>query len=206
MRIITYTSVEGRHGQQSNMVPGSWLVVPMLRAEPTPAPAGHEKFLLGILALVPCSELQIETDKVERISSKLFSILLDVLYEYRGAFLQEVGQLISRNIEDVLHDRDIDLNYGFECADTPSLLQVLMGSQRLIRSGVWALALITISILRSHSKLQAFLASSMTRLGAHARLSSARKLKMRAFWGFDLFCAELDNLVDHFELELTEWS
>lgn len=105
-----------------------------------------------------------------------------------------------------LHDCDIDLNYGFECADTPSLLQVLMDSQRLIGSGVLALALSTISILRSHSKLQAFLASCMTRLGAHARLSSAIKLMMRAFWGFDLFCAELDNLVDHFELRKVGFS
>ncbi|QSS63445.1 hypothetical protein I7I51_00503 [Histoplasma capsulatum] len=92
----------------------------------------QEKFKSGILALVPCGELRIGTDKFEKLPSELFTIFLDVLYEYRGAFLQEVGHLMSQNIEDILYGHDIGVKYEFEHVDRTSLLQESMDSHRII--------------------------------------------------------------------------
>lgn len=57
---------------------------------------------------------------------------LDVLCEYRGAFLQEVGHLVSPNIEAILYGHDIGVKYEFEHADRTSLVQESMDSQRII--------------------------------------------------------------------------
>ena len=61
--------------------------------------------------------------------------------------------------------------------------------------GPQALAPTTISISWSHCKLQAFLASSLARWAVPAHLLSVDKPRMRvsAFWRFDLFCTEIDN-------------
>ncbi|OJD22264.1 hypothetical protein ACJ73_06394 [Blastomyces percursus] len=109
----------------------------------------QQKFSPGILALVPCGELRIGTDKFvatvdlvlhlglltftrfEKLPSKLFTIFLDVLCEYRGAFLQEVSHL-TQNIENILYGHDIGVRYGFERTDRTSLLQEPMDSQRII--------------------------------------------------------------------------
>ncbi|EDN06478.1 predicted protein [Histoplasma mississippiense (nom. inval.)] len=56
----------------------------------------------------------------------------NVLCEYRGAFLQEVGHLVSPNIEAILYGHDIGVKYEFEHADRTSLVQESMDSQRII--------------------------------------------------------------------------
>jgi hypothetical protein len=62
----------------------------------------------------------------------LFSHFLDVLYEYRGDFLQKVSHMISQNIRQVLHGEGPGLEYRFENADTTSLLLESMDSWQLV--------------------------------------------------------------------------
>lgn len=65
-------------------------------------------------------------------AGELFSVFLDVLHEYRGVFLQEVGHMVSQNVQEVLYGKNLSLKYSFENADTISLLLEPMDSRRLV--------------------------------------------------------------------------
>jgi hypothetical protein len=81
---------------------------------------------LGVLLV------QLTYVRFERIPSELFSHFLDVLYEYRRDFLQEMGHMISQNIRQVLHGKGPGLEYRFENADTTFFLLESMDSWRLV--------------------------------------------------------------------------
>ncbi|KAI1936142.1 hypothetical protein LOZ57_006786 [Ophidiomyces ophidiicola] len=93
----------------------------------------QDRFSLGILALVPCSdELRIGADRFQKLSSGVVFVFLDVLDEHRGSFIREVAAAISPSVEAVLCGNDVSPNYRFEHVDQIELLREPMDSDRLV--------------------------------------------------------------------------
>ena len=57
---------------------------------------------------------------------------MDVLVEFRGSFLREVGELISPHIPKILKQEDFSQKYAFESIDASFLKEMPLDSERLI--------------------------------------------------------------------------
>jgi hypothetical protein len=59
--------------------------------------------------------------RVEKLPTPIFTLFMDVLYEFRGDFLHKVSELVSRHIHDILYRKDLSWKYGFEKIDGDAL-------------------------------------------------------------------------------------
>ena len=69
--------------------------------------------------------------RIEKLKEFSFELFLDVLVEFRGNFLQEVGELVSPHIPKILKREDLSRKYAFESIDA-SFLKTPLDSEDLV--------------------------------------------------------------------------
>ncbi|KAJ9664308.1 hypothetical protein H2201_005300 [Coniosporium apollinis] len=95
--------------------------------------AMRERLSSGMLALVPIGgRFSIQNQRVEYLSTALFSVLLDALEEFRGHFLREIGHKIAQHTDAVLYQRDLSSRRDFETIDKDSLQRMAYDSADIL--------------------------------------------------------------------------
>ena len=69
--------------------------------------------------------------RIEKLKESSFESFLDVLVEFRGNFLKEVGELVSPHIPKILKREDLSRKYVFENVDA-SFLKMPLDSENLV--------------------------------------------------------------------------
>ena len=70
--------------------------------------------------------------RIEKLSESSFESFLDVLVEFRGRFLRQVGELVSLHIPKILKREDLSQKYAFESMDASFLKKMPLDSEYLI--------------------------------------------------------------------------
>ena len=70
--------------------------------------------------------------RIEKLKKSSFESFLDILVEFRGNFLQEVGELVSQYIPKILKREDFSQKYAFESMDASFLKKIPLDSEHLI--------------------------------------------------------------------------
>ena len=70
--------------------------------------------------------------RIEKFSESSFELFLDVLVEFRGSFLRQVGELVSLHIPKILKREDLSQKYAFESMDASFLKKMPLDSEHLI--------------------------------------------------------------------------
>ena len=70
--------------------------------------------------------------RIEKLSESSFESFLDVLVEFRGSFLRQVGELVSLHIPKILKREDLSQKYAFESMDASFLKKTPLDSEHLI--------------------------------------------------------------------------
>lgn len=83
--------------------------------------------------LIHSSNIVLMLTGVERKPLSLFSMFSYVLLEYRGKFLPEVSQLVSKHIQKILNRRDLSRKYVLKNMDGDHLKQEPLDSCRFVK-------------------------------------------------------------------------
>ena len=70
--------------------------------------------------------------RIEKLNEPSFESFLDILVEFRGNFLREVGELVSQHIPKILKREDFSQKYAFESIDASYLKKIPLDSKHLI--------------------------------------------------------------------------
>ena len=70
--------------------------------------------------------------RIEKLTESSFESFLDVLVEFRGSFLRQVGELVSLHIPKILKREDLGQKYAFESMDASFLMKMPLDSEHLI--------------------------------------------------------------------------
>ena len=69
--------------------------------------------------------------RIKKLKEPSFESFLGVLVEFRGSFLEEVGELVSPHIPKILKREDLSWKYAFESIDA-SFLKMPLNSENLV--------------------------------------------------------------------------
>ena len=70
--------------------------------------------------------------RIEKLKESSFESFLDILVEFRGNFLREVGELVSQHISKILKREDFSQKYAFKNMDASFLKKIPLDSEHLI--------------------------------------------------------------------------